>query len=91
MKTIKISKNSLSNSKRNKPKIGNEISISTDYYKEPWFFNKENLDFQLNTMNSMFRTKEMILKKEKEKEKKNKNKKTPENQTSILTTESSLP
>ena len=91
MKTIKISKNSLSNSKRNKPKIGNEVSISTDYYKEPWFFNKENLDFQLNTMNSMFRTKEMILKKEKELEKKNKKKKTPENQTSILTTESSLP
>ena len=70
MKTIKISKNSLSNSKRNKQKIGNEISISTDYYKEPWFFNKENLDFQLNTMNSMFRTKEMILKKKKELEKK---------------------
>ena len=31
-----------------------------NYYKDPWFYNDTNLDFQINSMNSMFRNENKI-------------------------------
>ena len=43
------------NNRRNKTTLKKETQFNTEYFKEPIFFNKSNIDFQLNTLNIMYR------------------------------------
>ena len=54
---LKIPKDSIHH-KRNKSKniqINGILNKITEYYKDPGFYNDNNLDYQLNSMNIMFK------------------------------------
>ena len=55
---MKLPKKYAYENKRNKIALKKETKFNTDYFKEPIFFNKSNIDFQLNTLNIMFRPKD---------------------------------
>ena len=55
---MKLTKKYAYENKRNKIALKKETKFNTDYFKEPIFFNKSNIDFQLNTLNIMFRPKD---------------------------------
>ena len=55
---MKLPKKYAYENKRNKIALKKETKFNTVYFKEPIFFNKSNIDFQLNTLNIMFRPKD---------------------------------
>ena len=55
---MKLPKKYAYENKRNKIALKKETKFNTDYFKQPIFFNKSNIDFQLNTLNIMFRPKD---------------------------------
>ena len=53
--SIKLPKESLFHKKSKSISKTSILNNIINYYKDPWFYNDTNLDFQINSMNSMFR------------------------------------
>ena len=48
------------NNKINNTSLKKETKFNLEYYKEPIFFNKSNIDFQLNSLNIMYRPNQKV-------------------------------
>ena len=56
IRTPKITQYQQFNKKiRRNPTNNNLMKLDDNYYKDPWFFNNTNLNFQLNRMNIMYK------------------------------------
>jgi hypothetical protein len=53
--SIKLPTESLYHKKSKSISKNSVLNNIINYYKDPWFYNDTNLDFQINSMNSMFR------------------------------------
>ena len=58
--SIKLPKESLFHKKSKSISKNSVLNNIINYYKDPWFYNDTNLDFQINSMNSMFRNENKI-------------------------------